>query len=134
MLTGYVSRKIFKDDKLPKYLLYKKSRQSKLFKLIKTGSKKCAIVEDMLSGIVVSRHIDCLVNLGVNLPDNVLPLLTSYDKIYIFLDNDSDIVKQKQLDAKHKVLQVCDSVEIIEASLDPKEHTSQQLKEVFELC
>lgn len=136
-LQGYISRKLFTDgsDKYPKYLIHKMDN----FQIFKqcTGPQDCnpfvcVITEDILSAIKCARYVDSYSILGVNLPNRLLRDLKFYRKVLIFLDNDNDIVRQKQLDMQQKILQFTDKCVIIESDKDPKEHSDEELRRLLE--
>lgn len=134
LLEGYVSRKIFSDDKYPKYLIHKREGTRIYKHVISPPSAipfQCVFTEDIVSAIRCGRFMDSYAMLGVNMPSGILKDMQHYNTVFIFLDNDNDTVRKKQLELKQTLLSFVHNVHIIEASKDPKEHTDEELKEIF---
>ena len=134
-LLGYVSRKIYHSDKYPKYLIHKPKGSKPLFKCCTSSAFvnkfTCVITEDILSAIKCSRFADSYALLGVNIPEEVLTCMRYYDTAFVFLDNDNDTVREKQIEIKQKLMMVVDEVIVIEADKDPKEHTPHELEQLI---
>ncbi len=101
-----------------------------------TNEKSICLVEDYLSGIKVNRFVNTHVNFGTHLTnDKVKRLKEQFPKVteaFIFFDNDNSQVKGLQLQAK-KLIEVLWGIEavVVLSNKDPKEHTDQELKELF---
>ena len=88
------------------------------------------IVEDCISALRVSKHMDCLSLGGTSWNTTILyPLLKEYDDIYIFLDND---------DAGHRAMQkfikefnLLIKIHRIRGLKDPKLYTDTELEETL---
>ena len=130
-LSGYQTRKIYDDDKYPKY--YSKGTKSN----IHIGGKEVGtiiIVEDILSGIKVARQYNTLVLLGTNIDNNILSNIINIYNIYIiYLDNDNKVVKNKQSKLKHRLELLGKEVFIIKNNKDPKEIEDIDIKNLIEV-
>ena len=132
-ITMYQLRRIFDTDTKPKYISYGMGKSS----LLVLDRSKCmgsvAIVEDVLSGVRVSKFTPALVLLGSHLHDKHIEYILSnkINNIYIFLDNDNPIIKSKALTMKQKLDMIVDKVTITKTDKDPKEYSDKELQEIL---
>lgn len=131
---GYISRKIFPDDDLPRYLANIPNRKYRYVHLDVSRETSVVLVEDPLSAIRVRELRTPVVGLlGTGLSDHVLNVIISrYKKFLIWFDNDNPEVKHAQLDLKKRLELFGDSV-IIRTDKDPKRHTRDEMENVLNL-
>lgn len=99
--------------------------------------KQLVLVEDILSSIKIYKAfinkgegLGVLALLGTSLKDidKLLPILTEYKLITIYLDDDNHQVKMKQINIKKKLSMFHRNIRIIRSNgVDPKEQTTDQL-------
>lgn len=127
------SRRIHEDDKYPKYLTFGDS--SSVVTIIKStnpaSDRTLVIVEDMISGLKVSKVHDVLVLLGSELSDRQALVCSTYKKVFIFLDNDNPIINKKALTMQQKLGMIVDIVVVTHTNKDPKEYTIKELEEIL---
>jgi len=138
-LVQYQTRKLFDWDKRPKYLSVKVDNFVG-YDTICSGSNiktpntdTIVIVEDKLSAYKVSRICDCLCILSSNLNDKAIQYIYSnYSNVKVMLDNDNLDIMNKQLQIKKKLEPlVSGSVDIIRLEKDPKDFTTEELRELL---
>ena len=129
-LVGYQLRRIFKDDNSPKYTTRKNVKN--YFKHIRQSKRVCCVVEDYLSGVRVGNHVSSLILFGTVLTHAAIKELMQYDTIIIFLDNDNNIVKKKQMEMKKELEAWFKQVVIIASDKQPKEYDYVTLRNLFE--
>jgi len=131
-LDGYIARKLFDDDPAPKYFVKTKARQPKA-QHFKCGGNTVVLVEDVLSGVKVSRHASCISLLGTNFSDTTLEMMLAggYSKAVIWLDDDNALVQAKQRALKNK-LELYMDVQLVKGlGKDPKECDDAEIKSVI---
>ena len=126
----------------PKWLLYKSYPKQNKFPLVvpKHGTyyspyypkdifKVGVIVEDAISAAAVSHVHDGVAILGTHIPDNYVPLLSSYDNLFIALDEDATnkAIKYQQF------LNVFVPTKIIMLDKDLKDMSKEQILEKVKL-
>lgn len=133
-LDGYQLRKIEDDDMRPKYMTeaYKKPLFWVSSEVL--SSKPLVIVEDILSGIRVSKICNSVALLTATASRDVIDWLvsTNASEYVIFLDNDNRTVRKAQLALKNR-LEVFAPTRIVTADKDPKEHTEGELRCLLKL-
>lgn len=127
-LEGYISRKIYKEDKLPKYINNLKSKVA--FKSIIHDKDEVVIVEDILSAIKVGRITNCIAILGTSINDTILKYLLQYKSYIIWLDNDNRVVINNSIKLL-KRLRLFGKVKYINTDKDPKEYTDKEIEEIL---
>lgn len=134
-LISYQTRRLSDDDEYSKYVTFWNKNfpyQGKLF-LSKNIDNKIAIVEDYISGIKSSRYIDTYAMLGNHIPDEYkLYIIKNYNKVYIYLDNDSNDIKRKQSVLKNYFEFFNKEVILIKLDKDPKELSDNALKVIYD--
>jgi len=99
-IKAVIGRRL-KDDNTPKYLIYKAKGFNDLWYSNPVKSDVVCIVEDVLSGIRVARHVAGAALLGTNFSDSAINELTNKHKRFIiFMDDDKPEVKMKQVKLK----------------------------------
>ena len=131
-VAGYQTRRIYEDDKGPKYDTHVFNPCSYALRNRNDGTT-CCIVEDIISGIKCARYVDTLVLMSTNLTSEHKKFLlhSKYNNHIIFLDDDNLMVKQNALKIKRFIDKFSDSVIIQSDGKDPKEHTDLELQEIF---
>jgi hypothetical protein len=131
-LVLYQARKLFKEDEGSKYNTVMKKGEYIYGYITGEGrSDSCCIVEDLLSGIRVSRFTDVVVLLSTNLNNKVINILSQYQEVRIFLDNDNTQVKLKQLQIQRRLELFVGNVRIIRSYKDPKEFDHIELGDLL---
>lgn len=101
--------------------------------LAATSSSKptVVIVEDLISAIKCSQVVDSIAILGVHPSSYVVEkiLKEGYKRAFVFLDGDNPVVRMKAREIG-KRLPFVETV-VIETGKDPKEHTVEELRELF---
>jgi hypothetical protein len=133
---------VYQDRRIPKWLLYKSYPKQNKFPLVvpKHGTyyspyypkdifKVGVIVEDAISAAAVSHVHDGVAILGTHIPDNYVPLLSSYDNLFIALDEDATnkAIKYQQF------LNVFVPTKIIMLDKDLKDMSKEQILEKVKL-
>lgn len=92
----------------------------------------CVLVEDCISAIKCSQVIDSIAILGVHPSSYVVEkiLKEKYRRVFVFLDGDNSVVRLKAREIG-KRLPFVETV-VIETGKDPKEHTTEELKELLQ--
>jgi len=91
------------------------------------------VVEDLVSGIHIIRAdttdtVHVLVNYGVKINPIAMPVLNEFDKVIVWLDNDSPYVKgQARKYARTAALYGVDADAILDRS-DPKHYTPNEIR------
>lgn len=95
-----------------------------------SGSRIC-LVEDVISGIKVSKFLDVIVlgttDIGRDSP--ILTKLEQYDKVILFLDGDN--AGKKGTERLRNDLKLLYNVKIIRNSRDPKNYSNDELQELL---
>lgn len=136
VLVQYQSRRLYDDDKYPMKYLTKKvdnfSGYDRILSNTPINKNIVAIVEDKLSGFKVSRVCDAVVVLSSNLSQaGIKYIYNNYTDVLIMLDNDNTDIKNKQLQLKKRLDPlVSGKVTIVKLDRDPKELTTQEIKDV----
>ena len=139
VLAGFQTRRIFNDDKYPKYLTYANDPEYMWMYLNSTDSNvdssyPCVVVEDRLSSIRVGRVTKCFCLCGTNMSKKGLNILSNERSVIIYLDDDNSIVKAKQLKLRGTLEMVCNDVRIIRSEgIDPKDKSDDELRRML-LC
>lgn len=130
-LIGYQLRRVFKDDKAPKYTT-RKSVKNYFAHSHKTDSV-CVVVEDYLSFIRCSKFVSTVCLFGTSMSHAVVKALSTYDKVIIFLDNDNNIVKRQQMEMQRELENWIDDVKILSSDKQPKEYTDATLIQAIDV-
>jgi len=128
-LLGYQLRSLDKEDQ-PKYITY--ADEKPLYWYSGRTCPTLVIVEDVLSAIRCSEHVDAAALLGSDINDTLYALIAEqgYENFLIFLDNDNRQVKLNQMRIKRK-LDILGNTRIIKESKDPKCFDSTELKRIL---
>lgn len=136
-ILGWQGRRL-SDDGTPKYITTKMEGHDLYFSCEFTGVSSIfpddtiCIVEDTLSAIRVSEHMNALAFLGVRISRQLINYLTKhYSNVILYLDNDNYIVKKKQEQFKNTLQLYMNKVIVIKETKDPKELTSKELLTVL---
>lgn len=127
--TGFQSRRV-ENDGSAKWLSIYLEKQKFFVMYPHPSSTTVVIVEDIVSGILCSRHHNVYVCLGTYISDLGMNKLVGYDKYLVFLDDDKPQVKMNQLKLKRQ-LQLLGPVDIIHAGTDPKNLSTAALSEAL---
>jgi len=137
-LAGCVTRRVYEYDlDSVKYRSYQDRPTSIIVPASSTAplSDDCLVlVEDMLSAIKVARNgLDCLCLYGTSLSDQSLAYIShrGYSRFIIFLDDDNSQVKRNGLKILRKLEKLGQGRIIKSNGRDPKEHSNQELREIF---
>lgn len=130
-LSGWIGRRLKGDG--PKYLYEGKSDLKFYAVCLKSDSSWVCVVEDILSCIRVSRHMNCIALCGTTVTDKVLVKLSKYSNVLIYLDDDNFDVRKKQRLLKTKLSSLCDNVYLVHSNgTDPKELDDSTLKDLLD--
>lgn len=105
-----------------------------MFPCLQRRGGTVVLVEDAISAIKVSRVTDAVAVLTATVDKQTLvDLATIYDKCIVFFDNDNQLVRKEQRRIKQQgSLIFKEGVRVIKASKDPKEHSTEELKELLD--
>ena len=126
---GWTGRYFGSDDK-PKYSTIVLTEPSELFS-VRQAEGHTVIVEDYISyyKLLSNSNYNIICLYGTNYKHKVTSYLT--DTVYIFFDNDNSIVKSKQTKLRNLLQLLVSNVTVIHSNKDPKEHTVEELHEIF---
>lgn len=128
-LIGYQLRAL--DGSQPKYIT--EAIEKPLFWYSGYQSEALVIVEDILSGIRCSEHISALALLGSGMSDEVFEFISrsGHTNFIVFLDDDNRQVKTSASKIAQR-LSILGTVKVIYSNgKDPKEHSSDELKDIL---
>jgi hypothetical protein len=113
----------------PKYLNIRQSGVKNVYFENFTGNRILCIVEDILSAIKVGRFCDSLALLGSYLPADLSRIMESYDRVYLWLDEDK---WKTSIHAMQKFTQLIGKpIMPIKTVLDPKELSDQVIQQLL---
>lgn len=126
-LVFFQSRKVHAEDEGPKYLS-QSVQNACVYKHLRNGDRSVVIVEDALSAARLYKFVSSFSILGVNLKDNQLSKLISlgYKRYFVWLDNDSLVVKNKARQIKNK-LDLVGNTKIVLKNKEPKQMSDDEL-------
>lgn len=85
------------------------------------------IVEDQISCVRISNHLDCVSLGGTNISNPLLlPLMLQYDKIIVWLDGDEP--GQRATERFIKKYKIYRDIRVIKTERDPKCHTNKEIE------
>jgi len=131
-LVQYQSRRLALDDS-PKYLT-NKLKHEHIHDPIGPGESTCIIVEDMISAIRLAElGYDAVPLFTTTMTsESMLTLVGRYDKIYVWLDNDS-VVVDRQADIICTGLRLLDqNAQRIMGFRDPKHYSNEEIDGIVE--
>lgn len=136
-MKGFVARYFGDDKEAPRFITRYKEDSSLWTYLPTRGTPVgdvCAIVEDMWSGIRVSKFCPAFVLLGTELDDKGLDYVTDkHNDFIIFLDDDNNTVKKKAVQIRDRLTFMGKRAIIMHSDgKDPKEYTDTELKQIIE--
>jgi len=95
--------------------------------LIKYGdSNKVVLVEDILSALKLGRVLCGRPLLGTSIPKLLVPILKGYSTVYVWLDRDKATLA---IQHKRYLQELGINAKVIISPKDPKEYTTEELKE-----
>lgn len=116
-------------QRVPKTLTRGSHEQNLLLHYCNNSDSSVCVVEDTVSGIKVSSIMDSCVLWGSNLSNQKARKLSKlYDHLVLWLDGDktADMIK-----FQNRYGWMFKSCKVISTELDPKEHTTEQIKELL---
>ena len=139
-LNGYQLRLV--TGRGPKYMTVV-GEQDQGYTRINAGSDKkyCVVVEDLASGIhIANAHVshppvDVVVNYGVKINALVVALAQQYERVQVWLDNDSQhIINQAKHYARTIAMYKGDGalVNVVEVDSDPKHYMARNIRSIME--
>ena len=143
-LQGYQLRNVEHTRNVPKYLTVQQADEKGYTEIAVSSRdymfKVCVIVEDYVSGIhVAEAHANCdkqvtvLVNYGTKLSYAVMARAAEWDNIAVWLDNDSDHVKN-HADRMVRTMRLMKGDGVIRAIMpetDPKHYTYDGIRDTL---
>lgn len=132
-LLGYQSRRL-EDDGSPKYMTFKDKTKNVHRLYYEVRPRKCGtvvLVEDALSAEKVGRYADAVAVLTTT-ADSVLrdKIISVYDHVVVWLDDDNIDVKRKQLQL-HTMFDPYVKVSVLRTTKDPKRHNFEEIEEIL---
>ena len=127
-MVGYQIRSFNPD--YPKYTTKTHNKKKMVFRSKLLSGTDVVIVEDALSAIKVGRIVPAVALQGVNLSTEILRILKSYKRFFIWLDNDNGIVKMRQQELATR-LSLFGEVVVVKTDKDPKEYSDEDIRRVL---
>lgn len=131
----YQTRRIFEQDTGPKYLTVGNTKSVCCVYSRCSGSAldNVVVVEDILSGIRVSKYASALVLLGSSLHDRHIEhiLSSGYKKCLIYLDNDNPKIVLSAVKMRLKLDMILDNVATCDVKGDPKNKSDKELQAIL---
>lgn len=124
--VGYQLRRIYDDDKGPKYITRTTGGPGFMsFGCIPTD--KIVIVEDIISAIKVGRHEQALALMSTSITQRMKLVLSKYGMFYIWLDMDNEQVISNAIKLL-KTLGIFGTTKLLYTPNDPKEYDDTTIK------